>query len=164
MRMLSPLSNHWSLRTYSPMTMAEVFEDFDRVVDSVLRPAFANTVNLHPSCDVNETEDHYLVSLDMPGIKKDDIKIEVQNNQLMISGERQRAQGNRKVERSFTLPTTVNTEKIEAQFENGVLNIALPKAEAAKPRMVQIQSGPDSFLTKLLGSKKENSKELKGTH
>ena len=174
MRMLSPLSTDWSLRTYSPMTIAEVFQDFDTVVDSFLKPAYTNSVNFKPSCDVNETDDHYLVSFDMPGIKKEDIKVEVQKNQLVISGERHRTQGSEsglynerrygKFERAFTLPTTINTEKIEAQFENGVLNIALPKAEVAKPRTIQVQSGQEGFFSKLLGPKKEAVKELKDAH
>ena len=174
MRMLSPLSNDWSLRTYSPMMVAEVFQDFDRVVDSFLKPTYANTVNFQPNCDVSESDDHYLVSFDMPGIKKEDIKIEVQKNQLLISGERLRTQGSEaglynerrygKFERTFTLPATINPEKIEAQYEDGVLNIALPKAEAAKPKTIQIQTGQNSFFSKLLGAKKESPKELKDSH
>jgi HSP20 family protein len=167
--------SEWSRRNLSPdVAMGDVFDEFDRVVNSFLRPTYANTVNFQPSCDIKETKDHYLVSFDMPGVKKEDIKIEVQNNQLVISGERQyemkdeegeatlrheRAYG--KFERSFTLPTTVNTDKIEAQYENGVLNVALPKAETAKGRTIQIQSGQNSIFSKLLGSKKEGTKELK---
>ncbi|MEN0059797.1 MAG: Hsp20/alpha crystallin family protein [Bdellovibrio sp.] len=175
MRMLSPWMSEWSRRSLSPdVAMGDVFDEFDRVVNSFLRPTYAATVNFQPSCDIKETKDHYLVSFDMPGVKKEDIKIEVQNNQLVISGERQyemkeeegestlrheRAYG--KFERTFTLPTTVNTDKIEAHYENGVLNVALPKAEAAKGRTIQIQSGQNSIFSKLLGSKKEGTKELK---
>lgn len=177
MRMLSPFTPDWawSRRNLSPdIVMGDVFDDFDRVVNSFLRPTYANTVNFQPSCDIKETKDHYLVSFDMPGVKKEDIKIELQNNQLVISGERQyemkeedgeatlrheRAYG--KFERTFVLPTTVSADKIEAHYENGVLNVALPKAESAKGRTIQIQSGQNNFFSKLLGSKKEGTKELK---
>lgn len=176
MRMLTTMSPDWawSHRTLSPTLMGDVFDDFDRIVDSLLRPSVANTVNFQPSCDVRETKDHYLVTFDMPGVKKDDIKIEVLNNQLHILGERryelkedegeatlrhERAYG--KFERTFALPSTINTEKIEANYENGVLNVALPKAEAAKGRTIQIQSGQGGFFSKLLGSKKEEAKEIK---
>ncbi len=64
-------------------------------------------------------------------------------------------------ERTFTLPTSIAAEKIEAHFENGVLNVALPKAEAAKGRTIQIQSGQGGLLSKILGTKKETNKELK---
>lgn len=179
MRMLSPLSTEWSWprRNLAPVMMADVFEDFDRIVDSFLKPTYANTVNFQPSCDVDETNEHYLISFDMPGLKKEDIKIEVQGNQLIIAGERQhkfKSEDERitlrherlygKFERVFTLPLTIHADNIEAQYENGVLNIALPKAEKAKGRTIQIQTGNESFLGKLLGSKKENTKELKDAH
>jgi HSP20 family protein len=176
MRMLGPISTDWSWprRSLSPARMGDVFEDFDRIVDSFLRPTFATTINFQPSCDVNETKDHYLVSFDMPGVKKEDIKIEVQGNQLVISGERQREVNEEngeatlhhermygRFERTFTLPATIAADKIEAHYENGVLNVALPKAETAKGRTIQIQTGQGGLLSKLLGAKKEANKELK---
>ncbi len=176
MRMLSPLSTDWSWprRSLSSDLMGDVFDDFDRIVNAFVRPTYANTVNFQPSCDINETKDHYLVSFDMPGVKKEDIKIEVQGNQLVISGERQREMKEEageatlrhervygKFERTFVLPTSINADKIEAHYENGVLNVALPKAETAKGRTVQIQTGQNSFFSKLLGSNKEGTKELK---
>ncbi len=175
MRMLSPWMQDWSRRSLSPdVVMGDVFDEFDRVVSSFLRPTYATTVNFQPSCDIKETKGHYLVSFDMPGVKKEDIKIEVQSNQLVISGERrydmkeeegestlrhERAYG--KFERTFALPATVDTDRIEAHYENGVLNVALPKVEAAKGRTIQIQSGHSSIFSKLLGSKREGTKELK---
>jgi HSP20 family protein len=176
MRMLSPLSTQWTSprRTLSPsLLVGDVFEDFDRIVDSLMRPTYANTVGFLPTCDISETKEHYLVSFDMPGVKKEDIKIEVQGNTLLISGERQREIKDSsaeatlrhervygKFERTFELPNSINADKIEAQYDNGVLNVALPKAEAAKGRTVQIQTGEAGFFSKLLGSKKERAKEL----
>ncbi len=177
MRMLSPLSEQWPLsrRNLSPSLMvSDVFEDFDRIVDSLTRPTYANTVGFLPTCDINETKEHYLISFDMPGVKKEDIKIEVQGNTLQISGERKREMKESnaeetlrhervygKFERTFELPKTINAEKIEALYDNGVLNVALPKAEAAKGRTVQIQTGDAGFFSKLLSNKKEGAKELK---
>lgn len=176
MRTLSPLTT-WSIRPLSSAAMADFFTDFERIANAIAVPSYANTVGFQPSCDISETKDHYLVSFDLPGVKAEDVKIEVQENQLMISGERHheakngttgamvrhgRAYG--KFERTFTLPTSVNSEKIEAQFENGVLNIALPKAETAKPRLIQIQSGKPGFFGKLLGTKKEADKDEKETN
>lgn len=175
MRMLSPLSTEWSWprRTLSADLMADMLDDFDHIVNAFVHPTYVATVNFQPSCDINETKDHYLVSFDMPGVKKEDIKIEVQGNQLVISGERQREVRGQdgeatlrhervygKFERTFTLPNSINADKIEAHYENGVLNVALPKAESAKGRTIQVQTGQNSFFNKLLGAKKEN-KELK---
>lgn len=164
MRMLSPLSTYWSLPRRA-MTASDVFEDFDRIVESVLKPAQPNWNGFLPSCDINESEDHVMLSFDVPGVKKEDIHIEVKGNSLIISGERRNERNNKttirhekyygKFERSFELPNSINAEKIEAHFENGVLNIALPKAEAEKGRTIQIQSGETSFFSKLLGSKSE---------
>lgn len=167
MRMFSPVSTSWSRRALSPDLVGDVFEDFDRTADIFLRPTYASTVGFTPSCDINETKDHYLVSFDTPGVKKEDIKIEVQGNELVISGERHRENTLRheraygKFERTFELPTSINADKIEAQYENGVLSVALPKAEAAKGRTVQIQSGHSNIFSKILGTKKEVAKELK---
>lgn len=177
MRMLSPLSSDWSSsrRNLSSDPRWEMLNDFDRIVESFLRPTSASTVNFQPSCDVHEGKDHYMVSFDMPGVKKEDINIEVEGTNLVISGERRRearqAEGDAapiyhersygKFQRTFVIPTTINTEKIEAHYENGVLSVALPKAESAKPKTIQIQTGQDGFFSKLLGGKKEPAKELK---
>lgn len=176
MRMLSPLSTEWSWprRNLSSDLMGDVFDDFDRIVSAFVRPMYASTVGFQPSCDVNEANDHYMVSFDTPGVNKEDIKIEVQGNHLVISGERQRELKEEdgkatlrhervygKFERTFVLPTSINADKIEAHYENGVLNIALPKADTPRGRTIQIQTGQNSFFSKLLGSKKEASKEMK---
>lgn len=137
MRMLSPLATNWSLSNHGLTPLI-----------------FKTEIDYQTACDIRESEDHYLISYDMPGVRKEDIKIEVQKNELLISGERQNAPGQdrptRKFEKTFTLANTIDTEKIEAQYENGVLQVALPKAESAKPRIVQIQSSPTGFFNKLL--------------
>ncbi len=177
MRMLSPFTPDWawSRRRLSPdIVMGDVFDDFDRVVGSFLRPTHASSVGFQPSCDIKETRDHYLISFDIPGVKREDIRVEVLNSQLLISGERhfeinnedrestlrhERAYG--KFERAFALPKGINAERIEAHYEDGVLNVALPKTETAKGRTIQIQNGQSSFFSRLLGSRKDISKELK---
>jgi HSP20 family protein len=177
MKLLSPLSVQWTYprKNLSQTLMASDFlEEFDGLVDSLVRPTYTGASGFFPSCDINENKEHYLVSFDMPGVKKENIKIEVKGNTLMISGERQRdfkdsnaeaAIRNERVygkfERTFELPSSINSERIEAHYDNGVLNIALPKSEAAKGRTVQIQTGDTSFFSKLLGAKKETVKEIK---
>ncbi len=175
MRMLSPILSDWPWlrREVSPAQMGDVFEDFDNVINSFLRPTYSAT-NFLPSCDVNETKNHYLISFDMPGVKKEDIKIETQGNELLISGERRREAKEDhgeatlrrektygRFERRFSLPTSIDSEKIEAHYENGVLNIVLPKVATAKSRTIQIQTDQGGFLNKFLGSKKDSNVELK---
>jgi HSP20 family protein len=99
-----------------------------------------------PHADIDEEEAHYTLSLDLPGLAKEDLAIEVSEDQVVVSGERkapekrglysERRYG--KFQRTFTLPTHVDTAKIEAKFEQGVLRVKVPKAESAKPRQVKI--------------------------
>lgn len=177
MRMLSPNSNRWSepRAMLSPsFIVGDVFEDFDRMVDSLVRPSVVSKVGFLPSCDIVETKQHYLVSFDLPGVSKDDIKIEVKEKSVSIAGERRRELNGvetdatlrherswGKFERTFELPSSIQTEKIEAHYENGVLNVALPKVEAEKARTVQIQSGEAGFFSRLLGAKRETGKDVK---
>ena len=165
MRILSPVSTEftWQHRAPTPSVFSSVFTDFDRIVEAALTPSQDDHTSFHVNCDAHETKDHYLLTLDVPGVKKEEIKIELRGNKLLISGQRQpevrnqdrsmairteRAHG--KFERSFTLPSTVTADKIEAHFDNGVLNIIVPKAQAALDRTIQIQSGQEGFLSKLL--------------
>lgn len=103
-----------------------------------------------PPVDVKETDDSLTLFVELPGIKGEDVDITVENRTLTIRGERnfekdverenyhriERAYGT--FARTFTLPTNVRTEEVEASFADGVLTIALPKLEAAKPRKIKI--------------------------
>ncbi len=103
-----------------------------------------------PSCDIVEDKNQFKVVVDLPGIKKEEVKIEVHENRLTISGERRfestknedtrhwigRSYGS--FERSFSLPSSANAEKIEALFDNGELTLTIPKVEASKPRQIKL--------------------------
>ena len=103
----------------------------------------------------------------MPGISKEDVKIDLQDNQLMVSGERkherERTEGRRMnvervhgaFQRLFTLPAKVDSDHIEANFENGVLQIVVPKTEAAQTKPIQIKEHKGGIFGKLLGREKE---------
>lgn len=99
--------------------------------------------------DVDETADEYLVSTDLPGVHLDDITIDCSANQLTITAERKnessddRKQGRRErffgtYQRSFTIPTGVDTTKIAADFDGGVLTVRIPKGESVKSKRIQI--------------------------
>lgn len=155
MRMLIPRAQ-WS---WPVPTASDVFDDFDRVMDGFFRPELRTTGNY----DVEETKDHYLISLDMPGVKKEDLNIEVKENTLTVSGERKSSWKDEKsygkVRRTFTLPENADFEKIEAHYQDGVLEIAVPKTAAAQSRKIEIQSGKSGFFSRLLGGK--NEKDIK---
>lgn len=104
-----------------------------------------------PRVDVHETDNEILLDVELPGIEKNDVKVEVKDGVLTISGERklerkvkedgyqsvERRYG--KFERSFGLGETVNAEKITASSKNGIMTITLPKVEKVKPREITVE-------------------------
>lgn len=103
-----------------------------------------------PAMDVQETDAEFLVKADLPDVKKDDVKVEIQDGILSLSGERhqekeekgkrfhrvERAYG--RFERRLSLPTDVDPKKIAAEFKDGVLQVHLPKSPAAKPQSIAV--------------------------
>ena len=106
-----------------------------------------------PPVDIEETDTEFVVKADLPEVKKDEIKIHVQDGVLAIEGERKQIKeekGRRfhKIEREygrfvrrFALPTEVDAEKVRAEFKDGVLNVVLPKAPTATPKMIDVKIG-----------------------
>jgi HSP20 family protein len=106
-----------------------------------------------PAMDLVETDDHYVLKADLPGLSEEDVHIDFEDNVLTVRGERkseheERKDGFHRVERSFgsfsrslTLPEGVDPERIEASFDKGVLQVRIPKPEARKPRRVAITVG-----------------------
>ena len=106
-----------------------------------------------PAVDVEETADELVLTAELPGLTRDDVELELENNILTIRGERteQRSSEERRYhvwerrfgsfQRSFTLPRTVSAEGILAEFEGGLLRVHLPKAPEAKGRRIEIASG-----------------------
>jgi HSP20 family protein len=103
-----------------------------------------------PLCDIHEDGDDIVVTAELPGIDRNDIDVQVENNILTLKGERKREKEFRSenayrmerfygsFSRSFTLPVTVDTEKIKAEYRDGVLTVHLPKVEEAKPRKIKV--------------------------
>ena len=108
------------------------------------------TGNWTPTVDVVENNDNFLVKADIPGVKKNDLKVDVKDGTLTIKGEKKQEEKVEKdnyirVERSygnfvrnFTLPANVDASKINAKFTDGVLEITIPKKEEAKPKEIKI--------------------------
>lgn len=104
-----------------------------------------------PAVDIHETEDAFIVEAEVPGIDKKDIKVNVENGMLTISGERRyekdiKEKNRHRIERSFgsfsrsfSLPTQVDASKVVAKMEDGVLKVTLTKSEAVKPKSIDIE-------------------------
>jgi HSP20 family protein len=129
--------------------------DMNRLFDSFFggRPGDGGTRRWIPAMDLVEKDDRLVLKADLPGISEDDVEIEFRDNVLTISGERraeqeQEEEGYRRVEReygsfsrSLTLPQGVDADSVEARFDNGVLEVSIPKPEERKPKRVQIGKG-----------------------
>lgn len=134
------------------------FEEFDRLHRQLLSWLDAwspfpwpdvTTTAFTPVADVEETDDAYLVELEVPGIKRDDLDIEVSGRRLSVRGERkekERVGVLRRRERAvgrfsyeLTLPSGIEEDEVEARLDDGVLTIRLPKPERERPRRIEIR-------------------------
>lgn len=106
---------------------------------------------LFPSVDISETPQEYTLRAEIPGMKKEDTKISVNNNVLTISGEKKSETKHEdkkyhrvesyygSFQRSFVLPDAIKTDKVAASFKDGVLTVTVPKSEEAKEKTVDIK-------------------------
>jgi HSP20 family protein len=125
---------------------------FDEMFDTRLSTDFPGFGTVWvPAVDVEESVEEYLIHAEMPGLKKEDVKISLAENILTISGEKknetksdnkryhrlERTYGS--FQRSFSLPEPIKADKIGASFKDGVLEVKIPKSEKAKPREIDIK-------------------------
>jgi HSP20 family protein len=111
-----------------------------------------------PPMDLVETDDHFVLRADLPGMTEDDVKIEFEDGTLTVSGERKaeheaKNEGYYRVERAFgafsrslTLPQGIDPEAVSASFDNGVLEVRIPKPEERKPRRIEIGAGDQKTI------------------
>src|SRR6267143_1916728 len=111
------------------------------------------TTNFAPPVDIYEDEHTITLKLDVPGVEEKDIDVRIQDNTLTVHGERkiekeEKEENYRRVERqyggftrTFNLPPTVDAEKVQADYDKGVLKIALPKKAEAKPKQIKVNVG-----------------------
>lgn len=132
---------------------AEINRFFNTLFDTATPVAAHGVRRWTPALDVVESDGEYVVRADLPGIGEDDVSVEVKDGRLRISGERKsehedRKDGYTRIERSFgrfarslSLPEGVDPESVRASFQQGVLEIHVPKPEAPKAHTVEITSG-----------------------
>ena len=155
----SPMEGILAMRTltrFEPFSVAGTLQDqINRVFNDVLARGGedSNLTTWAPAVDIFETEHELVVKADLPDIDPKDLNIRVENNILTIRGERkfekkvdqdnylrvERAYGS--FARSFSLASTVNTDAIKADYQNGVLTLSIPKREEAKPKQIKVNVG-----------------------
>jgi len=169
---LEPISNHQILKedfTMTVLTRWEPFREFATLQDRinrVFRDSYSGagqdealtTSSFAPAVDVYEDEHKVSLKIEVPGIDEKDIDVRVENNTLTVHGERkiekeEKEENYRRVERqygsftrTFTLPTTVDTENVSANYDKGVLKITLPKKAEAKPKQIKVNIGSEKTL------------------
>ena len=136
-----------SLTHFDPLAGMRLFED--AVTRLFSEPATGRPWT--PSVDIYETENELVLKADLPDVKLGDIEVRVENQVLTLKGERsfegeQSSKGYHRIERSygafnrsFSVPSTADADKVSAAYQNGVLTVTLPKKEAAKPRQVKVE-------------------------
>lgn len=152
-------------RTSIPARRYGPFDDFssdmERIFDTVLGRTFGtmlrngageSVAKFLPTLDLAETAEGFEISVDLPGIKPEDVKLELHDGQLLISGKREQAterkdknyhyteRASGSFMRSVVLPSDVDAEKIDANYEHGVLVVKLPKSAKAQPKKIEIRS------------------------
>jgi len=123
--------------------LAGLQDELDRLFESPM-------TGWAPALDVHEDKDNFTVKIEVPGLKRDDINVSLQDGALVISGERSEekiSEGTEvhrqerfygKFQRALTLPTPVAADKVKAAYKDGVLTVTLPKAEEAKPKQIDV--------------------------
>ncbi|PAZ17325.1 heat-shock protein Hsp20 [Streptomyces sp. SA15] len=129
----------------------DLFGRMGSLLESTVGGALTEGAAWAPLADFAETDDAYQIDVDVPGVKRDDISIEVTDREMVISGEfkeRERGgvlrRGTRRTGRfeyRTMLPGEINAEGINATLSDGVLTVTVPKAEAARPRRIEITAG-----------------------
>jgi HSP20 family protein len=137
-------------RSFRPV-YGEFDKWFDEIANAYSPVSAATDGTWHPNVDVYETEGSYVLKAELPGVNKEDIKIDISNKTLTLKGEKKFEEKTEKdkyvrIERSygsftrtFALSDKVDTENIKAAYRDGVLEITLPKKEEAKPKEIKVE-------------------------
>ena len=127
-------------------------EELTQRMDRAFASGGAQTTRFAPPVDVHEDEQGLELTLDIPGVKPEDIQIEAENQTLTVQAERRYSRGEgrtaHRVERAygtftrtFSVPAKYNLTKVEADFDHGTLNLRVPRSEAAQKRSISVRSG-----------------------
>ena len=143
-----------TLTRWEPMGLADVENRLSRFFGRRTNGRERDDITLadwEPLADITEDDKEYVIKAELPDVKKEDVKVTVENGVLTIAGERkfekeekdkkyhriERSYGN--FLRSFTLPDAADGTKVTAEFKDGVLKVRLPKSEKAKPKAVEVK-------------------------
>ncbi|HVV14746.1 Hsp20/alpha crystallin family protein [Amycolatopsis sp.] len=137
-----------AMRSAGTLSRWDPFRDLDRWFEDFAGRAEQAPQAWAPRADVSETEQEYVLDVELPGVVRDDVAVEVTGNRLAVTGElkekeregrfHRRARRTGKFSYRLTLPRDVDGDKVEAVLEEGVLTVRVPKVDAARPRRIEI--------------------------
>jgi len=137
-----------------PSDLFGIQREMNRMFDGFFRGTHDEDYTLAswtPAVDIVEHDDEYFVKVELPGVNKDDVKLTLENNILTIRGEKKQEKETKKenyhrversygaFQRSFTLPSAIKADRIDASYKDGILTVSLPKAEEAKPKQIEVK-------------------------
>ena len=141
----------WRPRRNVPSLWDEMDRTFSGLFPRTLTHGDLYETDWMPRVDISETESDFIVTADLPGVVKDDVLVNFEDDTLVISGERKQEVTEQETNyyrteriygrfsRSFTFPKGIEVDKISAKFDNGVLKVSVPKAAESKPRKISIK-------------------------
>jgi len=154
MAMISRLDPFREMNTLQS-NLNRIFQDYGRGSDELLTSG-----TFVPPVDIYEDDHNLVLKMEVPGVDEKDIQITLENNTLTVRGERKfeqdvKEENFHRIERrygsftrSFSLPNTVDSENVNAHYENGILSIQLPKRAEAKPKQIKVSTGAATGTTK----------------
>ncbi len=142
-------------RSLTPLReFTQIQDSFDRLFNNFMdlkKTEGLQPLSFSPSCEIVEDDKSYSLKFDIPGVSKDQVKLEIDKDRLTVRAERKEEKKSETKKkylsemyygsyvRSFTLPTTIDEKAVEAKFENGVLTVTIPKTESVKAKQIAIQ-------------------------
>lgn len=152
--MSNALERWFDNKSLSPFRdFPQVQESFDRLFNEFMSLKNTNgiqSLSFNPSCEITEEGNNYVLKFDLPGVTKDQVKVEADKDQLTIRAERKENKNSETKKkylselyygsytRSFTLPGPVDENQVDAKFENGVLTVTVPKTESLKAKQIPV--------------------------
>jgi len=146
-----PEMNVWSPFRHLSALRDEIDRLFESPLDELTRSSQQFLSGWLPTLDLYEDRDHLVLKAEVPGMKKEDIDISLHGDVLTLSGERKEDESFEKADtyraerflgkfqRTITLPVSVDANKVQASYKDGILTVTLPKAEEAKPRQIEVK-------------------------
>ncbi len=144
-------------------------QEFHNMIEGLEDIWQGRTASQNEFGNIKETDSAYLLSVDMPGVKKEDMTIEVDDGVVSIKGERKTLFENgggetQTFSRRLSVPATIKKDEVQAQLQDGILYLALPKSATSKSKKIEVKDASDNFVKLFSDSERKSSGDKKDNH